>query len=141
MAHLEGWLKRTKRNAKGCWIWGGVVQKNGYGRVSKDSKLLLVHRAVYEAILGSIPDGMALDHLCRNRLCVNPEHLEPVTCQENLMRSEITLASINVKKDRCLNGHSFDLANTYIRKDRKNNRGCRACRHAAVLRFKEAQIV
>lgn len=75
----------------GCWLWSGEVNRNGYGRVWVSGKRVMAHRAIYEAIIGGIPAGMVLDHLCRNRLCCNPLHLEPVTVRENTHRGEAVL--------------------------------------------------
>lgn len=71
----------------GCWIWRGT-KSNGYGRVSVDRRLHYVHRVVYALTVGEIPEGLQLDHLCRNRACCNPAHLEPVTASENVRRGE-----------------------------------------------------
>lgn len=69
-----------------CWNWNGRINKQGYGRVSFEGVLSLAHRAVYEELVGLIPAGLVIDHLCRNTLCVNPDHLEPVTQAENQRR-------------------------------------------------------
>jgi hypothetical protein len=69
-----------------CWDWTGSLNGDGYGKTYVDGTLLLVHRFAYELLVGPIPEGMTLDHLCRNRACLRPSHLEPVTVAENLRR-------------------------------------------------------
>lgn len=98
----------------GCWIWPGVRDQWGYGKSNSTSS----HRAVWRKLVGPIPEGMELDHLCRVPACVNPEHLEPVTGEENRRRK---YASIT----HCKSGHAYDEANTYIRPG--GQRDCRAC--------------
>jgi hypothetical protein len=109
----------------GCWIWQRAISKNGYAQQVRDGRQQGVHRLFYEDFIGPIPDGLQLDHLCRVRACVNPGHLEPVTCGENLRRSPLTLAGQNAVKTHCAKGHPFDEANTYI--TAKGNRQCRRC--------------
>jgi hypothetical protein len=74
-----------------CWIWIGAESGNGYGKVSIEGKMKMAHRAVYEIFLGPIPPGFVLDHLCRNRGCCNPHHMEPVTVRENTLRGNAVL--------------------------------------------------
>ena len=103
----------------GCWPWIGAVDGDGYGRFAMRS----AYRIAYEAVRGPVPVGLTLDHLCRNRECVNPDHLEPVTNRENILRGESPAAK-HARQSHCLNGHSFDSANTYRW---HGQRICRAC--------------
>lgn len=75
------------RIADGCWVWTGSTNSRGYGQITINKKSKKAHRVMYELIRGTIPDGMELDHLCRVKSCVNPEHLEAVTHSENIKRS------------------------------------------------------
>lgn len=74
-----------------CWVWCGEINRNGYGRVWINGKRVMVHRVVYELLVGPIEVGLVLDHRCRNRRCCNPKHLEPVTVRENTLRGEAVL--------------------------------------------------
>jgi hypothetical protein len=108
----------------GCWNWTGTLSR-GYGRISDDTQRMRpAHRIVWEHLVGPISAGLHLDHLCRNRRCVNPAHLEPVTCRVNVLRGA-GLASQNAQATHCRHGHPFDEANTRIRPD--GGRYCRAC--------------
>lgn len=112
---------RTSRQPDGCWLWTGSVHPNGYGRISVDNKWTWVHRFAYDLLVGPIPAGLTIDHLCRNTLCVRPDHLEAVTAAENLRRE----VEAN-RGDHCSHGHPFDSRNTYITPE--GHRSCRACR-------------
>lgn len=113
-----------------CWIWTGKVDKTGYGsfgmRVEQACRTRSAHKIVYETLVGEVPEGMQLDHLCKVPLCVNPEHLEVVTPRENIMRSN-GLAAINAKKTHCKHGHELTEDNIYVPPKRPTRRYCRKC--------------
>ena len=84
----ERLLARRQIDANGCWVWMGRHERAGYGHIDYGGKAVYVHRLAYETWRGPVPDGLELDHLCRNRGCFNPDHLEPVTRQENNRRAQ-----------------------------------------------------
>lgn len=108
----------------GCWLWSGCVNEHGYGLIGVHGRQSRAHRVLFEIFRGAVPDGLVLDHLCRVRCCVNPEHLEPVTNAENLRRGE-GISATNARKTHCKHGHPFDEANTYLW--RGSVRVCRTC--------------
>ena len=125
----EKLMKRIEKTDS-CWNWLAYVTPTGYGvftsRISGKLENRRAHRAVYELLVGKVPDGLQLDHLCRNRKCVNPEHLEPVTQKENLLRG-IGFGAINSKKKKCPKGHKYTKENTYVYPNNKW-RNCKICR-------------
>ena len=112
-----------------CWLWTGITQNQGYGKFARRletesrRKYVLAHRTAYELEVGPIPGGLVLDHLCCNRICVNPGHLEPVTQAENARRA----AEGRPRKTHCDQGHEFTPENTILRRD--GSRGCRTCKN------------
>jgi len=117
-----------------CWLWTGTISVNGYGHLTWNGKTVRAHRFIYEALIGEVPVGLELDHLCRVRHCVNPRHLEPVTRQENVRRG-VSPAAINAAKERCIRGHDLSGSNLYERPD-GGGRQCRACRKAANAEYR-----
>lgn len=101
----------------GCWNYTGAINANGYGAILQT----VAHRYFYKALVGDVPAGLQLDHLCMNKVCVNPQHLEPVTQAENIRRRSEAIT-------HCIKGHEFTEENTYRRPNRPA-RECKTCRH------------
>jgi hypothetical protein len=123
------WLYVTRGSVDECWEWRGCRQR-GYGIFGVGVKTLRAYRWLYELERGPIPEGRQLDHLCRNRACVNPAHLEPVTRKQNILRGECPSA-VNARKTHCVNGHHLSGANVKMKRQ-SNKRGgyfrrCRLC--------------
>lgn len=134
-------LPKTAAGPGGCVIWTAATN-NGYGAIHVGRSNRRAYRAAYELMVGPVPAGLQLDHVCHgrdtscpggpeclHRRCVNPHHLEPVTPGENALRSPLTQSGRNMRRTECANGHPFDEANTYIRPD-NGGRVCRRCRAA-----------
>jgi len=127
-----------------CWIWHGWLSHNGYGRFGVDprsGKKVFAHRFAYELVKGPIPLGLQIDHLCRVRNCVNPDHLEAVTASVNQSRGNAgkVIGAINMAKTHCPHGHEYTPENTLRRPDRPaHHRECRACRDAKCRAWRKA---
>jgi hypothetical protein len=120
-----------------CWIWDGVRHTSGYGYVTQGEHVnKMARRVIWEMMVGPIPDGMQLDHVCRQRGCVNPKHLRVVTQRENLLAfgSKAPVAA-NAIKTHCPRGHAFDAENTYRAPSAPDKRICRSCRHDQTKAF------
>lgn len=119
-----------QRSALGpCWQWTASTTAGGYGQIRDGGtrgSMLYAHRLAYEFTVGPIPDGLQLDHLCRNRACVNPSHLEPVANRENGLRGQ-SFAAINARKTHCPQGHEYTPENTVVY-SKDGSRRCRICR-------------
>lgn len=118
----------------GCWLWTASGLPGGYGRFGVDGRLWLAHRWSYEHFVGKIPEGLEIDHLCKQRRCCNPSHLEPVTHTVNVRRGDV--ASVNrarlIAITHCPKGHTYDAVNTHVRANGK--RQCRACNRESAKR-------
>lgn len=130
----ERFESKVSRTETGCWEWTGARSPQGYGMINvkrNDGRWIptTAHRVAYELHVAAIPPGLELDHLCRNRGCVNPEHLEAVTHRVNDLRGTAPTA-VSFRENRCLNGHPFTPENTITRRDRPNSRSCRRCKNA-----------
>lgn len=133
------WSKVSPEPNTGCWLWTGSVTGNGYGKIqgNRRGELKSAHRWLYETVKGEVASALDLDHLCRVRSCVNPEHLEPVTRSENLRRGLTgKVNNPSAAKTQCPQGHPYDEANTIRRKGRRH---CRACETARSFRVKKPQ--
>jgi len=127
------WERVEKTN--NCWLWKNKPNKRGYSTLSHNGKNLLAHRFSYELKHGPIPARMVIDHLCRNRTCVNPDHLEIVSNKENILRVE-SISAKNAKKTHCPQGHEYTIENTLRYKTLLYDGIGRTCRECARLRAK-----
>jgi hypothetical protein len=123
----------------GCWEWPGGKDGDGYAQASMSCKKIHVHRVLYAHFIGEIPPGLVTDHLCRNRPCCNPWHLEPVTTKENLRRGVgVGWGSRNRAKTHCPRGHPYEGDNLYIVKTgpKAGGRVCKLCSAAAQEKYR-----
>jgi hypothetical protein len=125
---IERFEEKIEPGPDGCWNWTGALVPCGYGQKWDGTRVVPAHRWSYEYHIGPIPEGLHIDHLCRNRRCVNPWHLEPVTPQVNSLRGKA--GEVNGARGRakthCPYGHEYTPENTYRHK--RGDRQCRTCK-------------
>lgn len=121
----EEMVKRIIKLDNGCWRYPNKLRPDGYVQHIRSGKVCLAHRTIYTILKGTIPDGLDLDHLCRNRYCCNPSHLEPVTRIENVRRGNA--GKIKRETTHCPSGHPYDDKNTCL--DKYGYRMCKTCRY------------
>lgn len=110
---------------EGCWLWRRPISNNGYAYIKWDGRDQPAHRVIYELLVGPIPDGLVIDHLCRVRHCLNPGHMEPVTGAENTRRGRS--GQLQAERTHCPRGHPYNEENTYYERSQRHGRACRAC--------------
>ncbi len=120
------WAKVDARSPDECWPWRSTHTEKGYARISWQRKNYFAHRLAYELTHGPISADMVIDHICRNRGCVNPAHLEPVTIKQNTLRG-VGITATYAASDTCPKGHPRVLSNIPENSKQKGQRACRAC--------------
>lgn len=137
---MERFMRHVAVQNDGCWLWTGTVNQNGYGTIStrreRSCRTSKAHRIAYELLVGSIPEGLDLDHKCRVRRCVNPEHLEAVTRKENIGRG------LRGARVFCPQGHPYSPDNVLWRKNgAAKTRICRTCnRERCRERYQKSRV-
>ena len=124
------WNKVDKTES--CWLWKAALNNDGYGNFNLCGRGGIAHKLSYESLVGPVPDGLELDHLCRIRNCVNPAHLEPVTHKVNVQRGE--LYKVNASKTHCPHDHPYSGDNLYLHP--VGQRVCRTCNKLAMRKYR-----
>lgn len=117
----------TDLSTTDCLLWNGAVNKKGYGVIEVSDRNWLAHVLAYFLVKGPVPSGKVLDHLCRVHNCINPDHLEPVTDRENILRG-VGIAAVNANKTECIRGHALSGSNLYVNPT-NGKRKCKTCKN------------
>jgi hypothetical protein len=131
------WDKVSLELETGCWLWTGARNGGGYGIFRHNRIAKSAHRLAFETLIHPIVDDRQVDHLCRQRHCVRPSHLELVTQRENLLRG-VGFVAVNAVKTECIHGHPLVGDNVYIRKD-TGGRQCKTCSRERARRYAQAK--
>lgn len=132
----EALVSRSLPVENGCQVWTGYTVEDGYGRITFDGVNRGVHQVAYELTKGPIPDGLVVDHECRVRNCINPDHLRAITGPENTLEERsLATGNINMRKTHCVNGHEFTPENTK-KHDADGGRACRECHRERNAKYK-----
>ena len=129
---------KVNKIPNGCWEWTGALNNiDGYGIFWNGTRNQTAHRFAYEGLVGSVPDGLEIDHLCRNKKCVNPAHLETVTRSGNTSRGMGPTLAANYQRSKthCPQGHPYDEQNTYVYPN--GRRCCRTCGRESMGKWRE----
>ena len=137
MSSLPARISEKIQITETCWTWLAYKDVDGYGQVKIDKRMKVAHRAVYELLVGPIPEGLICDHLCRNRNCVNPAHIEIVTQRENVLRG-VGPSAQHAGKTHCPSGHAYSAENTNYARGKRDCRICRKKRDAAAWKARSA---
>jgi hypothetical protein len=133
ITRIEQLSNRFTIASSGCWVWN-KPRDSGYGNFTVRKSTKMAHRVMFELVGNDLIEGLYLDHLCRNRACVNPYHLEQTTNKVNTLRGD-TITARNANKTHCANGHEFNSKNTYMHPTSRDGvpfRTCRVCARASV---------
>lgn len=132
-AMVDRLMAKVEFDESGCWLWTAATQRSGYGYMrDANRRMRVARRLAWEASVGPVPEGQVLDHLCRTRACINPDHLEPVTERENILRGVAPTAQ-NARKTHCPRGHVHDAV------DSRGRRICTICKHEQNVAYGRAR--
>lgn len=135
----ENFYSKLKKMSNDCWEWQAKIHNpTGYGHICINGKTYLAHRVSYELHIGKIPKGLTVDHVCRNRKCVNPLHLRLLTGKENTLAG-IGIAAQNARKTHCFRGHPLFGNNLYI--DSKGGRVCKICQKIRYTKYLKNKLI
>lgn len=118
----------------GCWLWSNSIDRDGYGRITINKRVIRAHRLFWELEHGTIPKGLVIDHICRTRNCVNPNHLRLATPRQNVLENSRSFVAINAQKKFCRAGHPYDK--TYTSTEGYVERYCSTCHRNRVQEYR-----